>query len=203
VPIQAVCFDIADVIVEIDIDSSISQLGRSVDADYAQKIHSLTHWEIYDAYERGQISSDAYLNELREYLDLGFDDAQMIHWWNSPLKRIVPDVDRVLAEASKALPIFGLTNTNALHLEYYRQRLPLFQEFNSVIASCEVGFRKPEDQIFERASADVGLKPENILFVDDQPGNVEGARGVGFQAEVCWRSSGRLREILVDYGVLK
>jgi len=102
-PIQAVCFDIADVIVEIDIESAITSLNRTIDASYAQKIYSLTHWSVYDAYERGQMSSETYLAELRKYLELDFDDAQMMSWWNSPLKGIVTGVDLVLAEASRAL----------------------------------------------------------------------------------------------------
>jgi FMN phosphatase YigB (HAD superfamily) len=48
----------------------------------------------------------------------------------------------------------------------------------------------------------MGQSPADILFIDDLMTNVDGAKAVGYQAELCDRSITRLREILVPYGVL-
>ena len=60
-------------------------------------------------------------------------------------------------------------------------RLDVFFEWVGV--SCEVGFEKPSPVIFEHAIAKLGIPPERILFVGDQPSeDFEGARQVGMRS---------------------
>lgn len=51
--------------------------------------------------------------------------------------------------------------------------------FDAVVLSAEVGLRKPGPEIFQMASARIGVEPGRCVFVDDIPANVEGAEGVG------------------------
>lgn len=39
--------------------------------------------------------------------------------------------------------------------------------FDTVILSCDVGMRKPEPEIYDLAQDQSGVKPEEILFIDD------------------------------------
>ena len=55
-------------------------------------------------------------------------------------------------------------------------------EFDVVVDSCEEGVRKPDPEIYLRTCARLGVAPEQALFVDDLPHNVEGARAVGLHA---------------------
>jgi HAD superfamily hydrolase (TIGR01509 family) len=111
-------------------------------------------------------------------------------------------VERVVNEIIGRVPVYALTNTNPMHFDYFMRHMPLLQRFDHVIASFHVGHRKPEAQLFKAAAQLIGQSPEDILFIDDLMTNVEGAKAVGYQAEFCDRSSTRLREILVQYGVL-
>jgi epoxide hydrolase-like predicted phosphatase len=51
--------------------------------------------------------------------------------------------------------------------------------FDAVILSHEEGCRKPERRIYLLAAARLGVGPEECVFVDDIPVNVEGAKSVG------------------------
>lgn len=58
----------------------------------------------------------------------------------------------------------------------------LDQLFDTVIASGEVGYIKPEPEIFEIAAAQLGVLPTECVFIDDIADFCEGARAVGMQA---------------------
>ena len=55
--------------------------------------------------------------------------------------------------------------------------------FSSLIISADVGWRKPNARIFERALADLNVSPDRVLFVGDSPdADIEGARRLGIAA---------------------
>ena len=54
--------------------------------------------------------------------------------------------------------------------------------FDVVVISGEVGMRKPDARIYQLSLERLGASAERTAFVDDAPGNVEGARRCGLQA---------------------
>ena len=51
--------------------------------------------------------------------------------------------------------------------------------FDAIIISGEVGMRKPESRIYRLAAEQVGLAPNECVFVDDLQVNIVGAVEVG------------------------
>jgi putative hydrolase of the HAD superfamily len=51
-----------------------------------------------------------------------------------------------------------------------------------VYFSSDIGMRKPDGEAFEYVCKQNQLNPENVLFVDDSPQHVEGAKSVGIDA---------------------
>ena len=60
--------------------------------------------------------------------------------------------------------------------------------FDAMVLSGEVRIRKPDPEIYLLAAERIGLAPEECVFVDDIPVNVDGARAVGM-AGVLHRDS--------------
>jgi epoxide hydrolase-like predicted phosphatase len=60
----------------------------------------------------------------------------------------------------------------------YDQAL-LEELFDAVVISSDVGLRKPDPAVYELAAAQLGLPPEDCVFVDDLPGNLKPARALG------------------------
>lgn len=77
----------------------------------------------------------------------------------------------------------GLLTNNAKEFEpFWRPVLPLDELFDDVIDSSAVGLRKPDPRIYQLALERLGVAAEDAVFIDDAPGNVEGARAVGMKA---------------------
>ena len=51
-------------------------------------------------------------------------------------------------------------------------------------SSCALGVAKPDPRAFLLALEGLGLAPEETLYLDDDPENVEAARRLGLRAEV-------------------
>ena len=63
---------------------------------------------------------------------------------------------------------------------------PVLADLGRILASHELGHRKPEPACFAAAADHLATVPERVLFFDDLGTNVDGARAAGMQATlVC------------------
>lgn len=77
-------------------------------------------------------------------------------------------------------PLYAFTNSNVTHQAGWSARYAeVLQIFRRVFVSCELGLRKPERAAFEAIASAIGVPLDRILFLDDTPANVEGARAIG------------------------
>lgn len=67
--------------------------------------------------------------------------------------------------------------SNSWGFDYPREEWPRL--FDAVVVSGEVGMRKPQPEIYLHAAAELGLAPQECVFVDDLAPNVRGAAAVG------------------------
>ena len=67
---------------------------------------------------------------------------------------------------------------------FWRPLVPLDELFDLVVDSSEIGVRKPDPRIFTFTLERLGVTPERAVFVDDWPGHVAAARGVGLHGIV-------------------
>ena len=56
--------------------------------------------------------------------------------------------------------------------------------YQAVILSSQVGFVKPQPEIYKYALKKAKVVPEKILFIDDKPDNIEVAKAFGWQGYV-------------------
>ena len=102
-----------------------------------------------------------------------------------------PRPDLIRAEASETVMraraagygVSVLTNDMRLfHGEEWERGIDFLRLVDHVVDCGQAGAFKPDPQAYELAVEAVGAEPGRILFVDDQPLNVEGARVAGFGA---------------------
>lgn len=60
--------------------------------------------------------------------------------------------------------------------------VPLLDEVDHIIACSDNGLLKPDRRAYQRALMVTGSSADQVLFVDDEPENVAGARAVGIEA---------------------
>ena len=91
---------------------------------------------------------------------------------------LYPDTLPVLRHLSAYLPLVSLTNGNA-----DLQRIGLDEYFALQVCAYDIGCAKPDVRIFHAAATQLGIAPEEMLHVGDDPiMDVAGARNAGFQA---------------------
>jgi len=92
-------------------------------------------------------------------------------------------MEELIQHLGARFPLFLLSNTNALHFAYLKERFRLIlQPFQAFVLSYRVGSRKPEPAIYQSLIRQAGRPPQEILFLDDKVSFVEAARGQGLTA---------------------
>jgi putative hydrolase of the HAD superfamily len=73
--------------------------------------------------------------------------------------------------------------------------------FDAVVISGEVGMRKPDPGIYALAAREVGVPPEQCVFVDDIAANVRGAAAAGMVGVHHTDTAATLLELETLFGV--
>ena len=82
----------------------------------------------------------------------------------------------------RGVKLYGLTNFSAETFPFARARFEFLEWFEGIVVSGEVGSAKPSPRIFRLLLERFDLDPASLVFVDDQPRNVEAARSLGIQS---------------------
>lgn len=99
-------------------------------------------------------------------------------------------------------PVYALSNWSAETWPRVQHRFSFLESFDGIVISGRVGLKKPDPQIYRHLLRAYALEPAETLFIDDSPGNVEGARAVGLQA-LHFESAPQLRLELRRLAVLE
>lgn len=99
------------------------------------------------------------------------------------------------------VPVYGLTNWSAETFPLAEERFDFLQRFDDIVVSGREGLVKPDRAIFDLMCRRHGLEPSRLLFTDDSPPNVEGAREAGWHAEL-WTGASAFRVVLARHGLL-
>lgn len=83
---------------------------------------------------------------------------------------------------SRGIRLGMLSNMVPSWDEHWRRMVPPEDLFEEVVLSFEVGYRKPEQGIFDLAAARMGLEPAQCLLIDDLEANCRGAVDANWQA---------------------
>jgi putative hydrolase of the HAD superfamily len=121
---------------------------------------------------------------------------------NLPQERLLPwRYYRFMKRAPGAEALLRALKASGLKVGVLSNTLPSLQEslahhglahyVEGFFASTSLGVAKPNPEAFLLALKAMGLKPEETLYLDDDPENVEAARRLGLRAEVyAVRASG-------------
>ncbi len=108
----------------------------------------------------------------------------------------------ILAELrDREVPIYALSNWSAETFPVAQRRFNFLQWFRGILLSAEVRLVKPDPRIFKCFCEKFDLCPEQIIYIDDLPHNVDAARAFGMHA-IRFRDPGTLRQELAQLGLL-
>jgi len=175
-------FDLGGVVIEIDFDRVLRRWEGISSLSFAELKSTFHFDEAYQRHERGEIDGAAYFAHLRNTLQLDGSDDEIAAGWNAVFVADIPAVLKAISKARAHFPCYAFTNTNPTHLAAWKTGYPaVFQVFDKVFISSDLGLRKPERKAFDAIASDLGVAHENILFFDDTRENIVGAEEAGLQ----------------------
>jgi len=181
---EVLLLDLGNVVFQLDWLRPIHLL--SLQESKFEKIltEQIQTWGPYDQFERGKLSSDDFLGFINQICDEKIAKESFIQAWASLIVGYMHGMEELLQELSHQLPLYALTNTNPLHYDHIIKSFPEMSLFKKIFTSIHTGFRKPEREIFELVSEEIGVLPGDILYIDDCAGHVDAARLFGYRSEI-------------------
>ena len=188
--IKNLLFDFGEVLVNLSRKKSVAAfqaLGAEVADDVVPA--SWSFGGIFRDLENGKITERQFFDNLNRALGIQATDDQLRVAWNAILQDIPLYKLNLLLDLRKDYSVYMASNTNKIHMDYTREYLfrdgghTIDDFFDKLYLSYEIGASKPEKAFFDNIIDDAGLKPEETLYLDDSPANIEAAWKLGFR--VC------------------
>ena len=179
--ITGVFFDIGGVLLNIHPERTIQHLNNCTGISKEIIKTAFSH-EIHNNYEKGEINNQEYFQSIKRALPKTDSLCEPDFWeaWGMLLGEET-SVSPVLRSCSKHIPIWLLSNTNPYHMELGAKRFSFLPLVTGLVFSYDVGYRKPDEDIFRIALNLAGKTPGEVFFIDDSPEHIEGANKLGIK----------------------
>lgn len=182
---RGVIFDLWQTLVPWPTDSANEMYGRLVEAWGAdpETFHDL--WNRRRR-ERETGPMEPHLRSIGEELGLVGDlEGVMAIRRDWTLESLVPRPEAVptLEELRRRGHRLGMISACSQDVPEVWERTPFATLFDSAVFSCSVGFSKPDRRIYELAAEELGVAPNDCLFVGDGANDeLPGAERAGMTA---------------------
>ncbi len=182
--IKAVVFDLGMVLIPFNYDFAVNRLNL-LKPGSGEKVMDFVknNYHHFRAFEAGKMGEDEFITMLMKAGEVeGIIEKEKFCYIYSEIFSINYDMVELLERLKQNYRLFLLSNTNSVHKKYGYENFKFLRNFEKLFLSHEVGFVKPDPQIYRAVENYSGLKPEEHLFIDDITDYAEGARNCGWSA---------------------
>ena len=159
------------------------QFSQRILDDYNIKVPLSFFKEVYPKIRIGQ--ADLKTELAKEMKKWGWQKSaeEMISYWFDPEKKINYQVlDLIKQLRKKGIRCYLASDTPKCRASDLMENV-LGEYFDGGFFSCVLGYPKEEKEFFQIVLEKTGLKPENILFIDDEKENIESANKFGIKTK--------------------
>lgn len=179
--LKAVVFDVGNILIRWDPDQML-RTYFSNDKDYAAFLDSTRLMWVNLDFDAGRPFADGIAELVAAFPHYeaplkAFDSR----WTECVLHAIEDNVATLNALKAAGHTVHAITNFAREKFDIARLRFPFLNSFEHTLVSADVGLIKPDYRIYHRFVRDVGLKPDELIFVDDSAVNIAAAKSVGYQ----------------------
>ncbi len=178
--IRAVLFDLGGVIVRTEYQAPRQHLAERLGMEYDDLVKIVFDSDSGYQASIGAIPPEAHWDWVIKRLKRPASELESIRhefFAGDIIDRTLLDFLRSLRGKYKT----GLISNAWGDLREYLLREKIDDAFDHMIISAEVGAVKPEAKIYQTALEQVGVKPKEMVFVDDFAVNIEGCEKVGIK----------------------
>ena len=180
--IKAITFDLDGVYFVNGKSNFISNLGKlGVSEDEAKRVF-LQSDQMNKLYKEGKMTDDEFWSWASKEWELNKTPEELIDLLISGYEvdnNVVEVVKKVRTNGYKTLIC---TNNFPARINGLQEKFKFLDNFYAWAFSYEVGATKPSIKIFQELVNKSGVKPEEIVFADDNNDNLQGAKQVEIQA---------------------
>ena len=180
---KVLLLDLGGVVIDVDPQRCFEYWAEAAGVDVG---HIADRWcagTAYEAFEIGAIDFEEYLVDLSRRLGVSLKYHDWQAGWNALLGDPIAEVVAALPALASRVPLYCFSNTNVVHqAAWERRHADALAPFRRIYVSWQLGLRKPSVAAFRRVADDIGVAPEDIVFLDDNAANVRGACAAGFVA---------------------
>ncbi len=192
---EAIIFDLGGVLLNLNYNLAINAFEK-LGINNAQNLFSQkSQTKFFDDFETGSITASEFRDEIRKFIPGSVTNQQIDNAWNAMLLGFPENRFSFLQTVSKTHRIFLLSNTNEIHMSWFKNYVNkefgtdvFFNLFEEAYLSNELGMRKPHKEIFEFVVMENNLPSSQTLFIDDSPQHLIGAKEAGLQT--IWLEAG-------------
>jgi 2-haloacid dehalogenase len=199
--VRAVFFDFGGVIVDWD----MRHLFRTVFDDEAEMEWFLAN--VLTPAENLRLDLGTPLAEIvRELIDRHPGHRIALEAWRDRWIETIPGpvegtTEIVEGLSRRGVRLVGVSNFSTETFPLCRALHDVFDLFDDIVLSGDVGVAKPDPAIYRLACERNAVEPNEVVLVDDSPANVAGARAVGLHA-LLFVDAQTLRRDLAAFGLV-
>ena len=178
--IRAVLFDLGGVIVRTEYQAPRQHLAERLGMEYDDLVKVVFDSDSGYQASIGAIPPEVHWDWVIKRLKRPASELESIRhefFAGDIIDRTLLDFLRSLRGKYKT----GLISNAWGDLREYILREKIEDAFDHMIISAEVGAVKPEAKIYQTALEQVGVKPKEMVFVDDFAVNIEGCEKIGIK----------------------
>lgn len=197
--LKALIFDLGNVLIFFDWNIARNKLNQIQEnlGDITTNFLKSNKNLIYGL-ETGSIDEETFLNEIKKNINSKISKAELakiyseIFWENEELTKLLP-------ELKKNYKLYLLSNTNRIHRKYGWNDYEFIKHFEKLFLSYEIGFAKPDKEIYEYVASSIPYKKDEFIYIDDIEPFIEAAKSLGWNA-IRFESNEQLIRELKNYG---
>ncbi len=193
---KALIFDLGNVVFNVDMNLiPIHWAERSgIPLEKIKKYFETD--KSFDKFERGDLTEEEYRKITNENLGMNLSEKDFDEGLTALYLDETDDINSLLKELKKNYRIIALSNTNIIHKRVWREKYKdTMDQFEKIFSSHEINTRKPETEPYLIALNYLKMKPEEVIFLDDKPENIEPAKTLGMKT-ITVKSPAQMRNEL-------
>lgn len=180
--IKAILFDADGVLINAEVFSKVLEREYGISTEITLPF--------YTGPFQACLKGDADLKEiLSPYLEeWGWKksvDEYLMEWFKA--EHLIDEdlINYIQDLRSKRIKCYVATNQEKYRAEYMLEQMGFKNSFDKLYASAHLGYQKPEVKFYEKVFNDIGdINKDEVLFWDDSPNKVAGAKEFGIHAEI-------------------
>ena len=185
--IHNIAFDLGGVVLALSYEQAVRRFEEIGLANARQHLDAFEQKGIFGDLESGRISPEDFRRELSKLIgrEVTMDDCYQA--WHGYVDHVPKrNLEAILRLREQGYKVCLLSNTNPFMMQWAEKNFdgdghPISYFFDALYLSYECKVMKPRREIYEKMLKGQQALPEETLFIDDGPRNVEVAKAIGMQ----------------------